>query len=325
MESIVSQNLSLKSMKKCAFSLAELLVVLTVIAMLVVATMTLHRAREEKAMGKLYIKAYSSLRLASFNIQEEVLEHNDAIRAEAIEAGLAIPPYGSLRKFPNIPELEKAEPANFCAAAITKLNTVKEGCSIINVVHGALPKTFELPEEPSFRTSDGMKYFVTNIGSPGFPSEEFFLVFIDLNGDRKPNTHIYDPKRKKSDIVPFLISKENGDIVPTGWPVYDKNYLQARVISAKPELTIEYSPLMTFAQAKKLAYRGKSYELDPLSSKNLDNYLGNTYPEDITVADPPYTSISSSCVTSSLPNSVIYYSTTTDFPPCKVEINTNMK
>ena len=65
---------------------------------------------------------------------------------------------------------------------------------------------------------------------------------------------IDDYKKKMADIVPFLISKENGEVVPAGWPIYDKNYIQARVISSDPELEREYSQLMTFYAARNRAY-----------------------------------------------------------------------
>ena len=59
---------------------------------------------------------------------------------------------------------------------------------------------------------------------------KFYLVFADLNGDRKPNVANYLSSKQRSDIVAFAVTDKFA-VVPLGYPVIDMKYLQAHYIS----------------------------------------------------------------------------------------------
>lgn len=294
-----------------------MLIVLSIVALLTVISFQLARPKEDKAMAMLYIKAYQSLRAAAYNIQEEVIKHNEEQIKRAKE-GLTIKP---LKKFPNILNAEAASPLELCKALNCRMNTINEinkdycygetteefTCSMKELnMTSPIPADFSLNDvEPSLITTDNMRYYIIDTNN-----DLYYLVYVDLNGSRKPNTIIYDPNKKMADIVPFLIFKTDGEVVPTGYPIFDTKYMTARVLYSDAESSLAHSELMSFAQARKLAYNGQLYVKDLLSSIT-DSKFENTYLENPNTTDPPDGSMA--CPETN---------TDIDFPPCKVEVNT---
>lgn len=326
MESIVSQNNCLKSIKKRAFSLPEILVTIMIVAMLTVATIEIIKHQEDKAMTMLYAKAYKTLRTACYNIQREVVIHNEQEQTMQKEYGSAYVP-----KYQQFPLIEKssylAKPWEICVAIADRLNTPQRfqykenggSCPIFSVNSWIpLPATFSLKDaEPSIITNDNMRWYFTDFDSP------FVLVFVDLNGTRSPNTPIFKSGKKMADTVPFLVYKANGDVIPVGYPTYDKNYLTARVKFTAPDRTRDYSQVMTFALAKMYAYQGVEFSLDAMSvvrpqSLPIETFLQNTYER--VMLRPPSTSSSDwqYCKNTG-------YNRNTQYPPCSVEVNTKIR
>lgn len=267
-----------------ALNLAEVMIVMMVISVVTVSAIQVNRHLEEKLTGKLYAKAYKTLSLASFNIQQEVAVYNTKKNMEAKEKGLSGAAKNDLKRFPNIGYNESITSESLCVALKDYMNAQTSSCSITSVSTGYITEDFSLKDEtPSFLGTDGMRYYITDLGS-GNSANKFFLVFVDLNGERKPNTIMAN--KTKPDTVPFLIHTDTGDVVPAGYPVYDPKYVQARIIYSSPDEEYDFSVPMPFYNAKQLAYSGREYVLDPMSAKttgvvDIENYFTKTYPKNL--------------------------------------------
>lgn len=301
-------------MNKKAFTMFETLIVMAIIAIMVILSLKIFQNADEKALGDMYAKAYKTLNTATYNILQDVKEYNDEKNLEYQEKGISGAPTSELKRFPDIPFNDLPTPANLCSALVGAedgkgyLNAPIKGCTIsgsnIFMSQGAQKA------DPSFVTSDGFMYYITDMddGKNGF-----YLVWVDINGGRRPNTSFYK-KKKKPDIVPFVISKENGVVVPQGIPVYEIAYMKARVLYADPDLDKDYSIPMTFAEARRRAYGSSYWKLDPMS-KDYDSLFSSMYTDDV---KKPTLKSDSKCSSGG-------YSTTRDFPPCMVEVSTFSK
>lgn len=310
--------------RKFAFTLAEVIMVLSITGVVALSAMQVNRYIDENAYPKLYIKAYNTLKTATYNVQQEVAIHNQKENMKARDNNLAMADPEKLKKFPGVKSTEQPTATQLCTSITKYLNKVEESCNITNVQSGVgskLATNFSLKDTtPSFITSDNMYYYITSLGSGNKMSS--FLVFVDLNGSRNPNTLFF--KKRKPDTVAFLIHKDTAQVVPVGYPTYDLKYLQTRVIFSNPDMEQDYTILLPYIVSKKVAYNDKEYTLDPMSIKKLgstnsstggldiDSYLEPTYPQNMIKPEKPSTI--DSC-------SQTGYSTTTDFPPCTIDIN----
>lgn len=321
-------------MKKTAFTLFETLIVVTIVGILVVISMHIFRNNQDKTIGRLYAKAYNSLRVACYNIQKDVEDYNEKVDTAAQEEGKQKADDPDRKIFPNIScdtacSTTWPTASDLCTALTDSskggyLNTVTTSCtSIASVDASELSNTFTLENTtPSFVTSDSMRYYVTDLGS-GSSLYEFFLVFVDFNGQRRPNRVVFDGK-VYPDTVPFLVHKKTGEVVPVGFPIYESKYLTARVIYAHIPLTSskDYTTPTNFYTAYRQAYGGV-WKLDPLSyavstmnGVSMQSYFRNTYPETYTIP-----TVNSSLIGCSSGG----YNRNRDFPPCKVEVVTFFK
>lgn len=297
-------------MKSKAFTLYESLIVIVIVSIIVILSFKIYKNQEEKTLGNLYSKAYKTLNTACYNVLQEVVEYNDQKNLEYQEKGISNAPASELKRFPNVLGQNTAvTPANLCDALVGTdgyLNVSTSGCNITSYTSFSNGTKDTSSLTPSFVTSDGMKYYITN-----YSNTALYLVWVDINGGRRPNANIFI-NGKRPDVVPFLIDKDKGVVVPLGIPTYDTVYLKARVLYADPDLDKDYSTPITFKEAQYRAYNSKTWTLDPLSkSISLSSTL-------LQGTIPPSQKSDSNCSSSG-------YDTARDFPPCMVEISTFMK
>ena len=314
--------------KKYAFTIFETLMVLAITAVLIILSLKIFRNAEEKTYASLYSKAFKTLNTATYNIQKDVDDFNAEKDLEYQEQGQSGAPDSEKRHFPNIScgtscDSTVPTPEQLCTALASDnagggadtvygyINATDNACNI--VAFDNLIKTSEIDTQPSFRTTDGMKYYITDK-----TDSDFLYVWVDINGDRRPNKSTYEKGKKKPDIVPFIISKENGIVVPQGLPVYDSTYMTARVISGNPDLDKDYSIPMTYYEAHSIAYSSTKWELDKMS----------------VLKDEAFKSTFSKYSKPSAPNAQLAndlkckvqqsdgYVPSRDFPPCTIEVST---
>jgi hypothetical protein len=81
----------------------------------------------------------------------------------------------------------------------------------------------------SFRFYFGDKKDITVFDSFGNPQDlYYFVVFVDINGEKRPNRIVCEGERIMPDVVPFAITRR-GEVIPMGYPVYSKLYITAKI------------------------------------------------------------------------------------------------
>ena len=311
--------------KKEGFTFFETLIVITIASLLVLLSFKIFRTADEKAYSKLYAKAFNTLNVATYNIQKDVDDYNAEQDLKAQEnEGKAGADDSEKKRFPYVNctgsscEDTAVTEAQLCDAL------VKDDRGYINVVGTPSCKVFamsdfttaeEPPEEPSFKTTDGMNFYLTSS-----PDALNYIVWVDISGDRRPNSARFVTGKKRPDIVPFSIFKDTGVVVPQGYPIFDPTYMTARVVSANPDIDFDYSIPMTFYEARSVAYSGKHWTLDRMSW-GLDSYFQDTKPDDFFAPTPD------SSITNELKcnENMALYDSKRDFPPCSIEVSTFMQ
>lgn len=212
----------MKNIVKKAYSLAELMIVMCIVAVVIVLTITLTRPTKY-ILGMQYIKALNVLETASYNLYEDGSE-----------------------KYTDFTRLTKNK-NQFCQILTRYINVTVNECQA---------------ENPYFVTSNDQIFYFSDSLTYGY--QDFRIVWIDLNGKRKPNTNDVSDRRLP-DIVPFAVSN-NGEVTPLGMPIYEKTYIKARVVFPDEKK----SEIMTFLDAQAIAF-GENYFANDAYSLNLDN------------------------------------------------------
>lgn len=207
---------------KKAFTLGEMLLVFVIIGIL--ATIGLSTVKPwEKAFKYSYMRMYNALSLTIYNHMINTSE-DDA--------------------FPNTDE-------KFCNTLLQWINTADKSettptCDGSNI--GKDPSEFK-DETMRFRASNGAKVWigaqndhkpfelVQSLDATTSEKIRYYMVFIDLNGDRRPNTPEWRPNQM-ADIVAFAVTDKYA-VIPLGYPEIDTRYLIAHVVY--PSLNTDYS------------------------------------------------------------------------------------
>ncbi len=249
-----------KILRQKAFSLPEILIVMSIVAIAALLFITTLRPNSDKlVLKKLYYNAYRTLSTAAYNIQADVEDYNNKLIEEADAAGTEQPSENELKSFPKTQ-------AELCEKLISDKEgyiNISGGAACSNVVQADSEQQFkdktgpELRKMATFTASNGMYYFMSPMDAEGNT-----IIWVDLTGDRAPNTAEWR-KAAPADIVPFMIAY-NGVVVPLGYPTYDIRYLTARITNSDPDVTKD-SQIMSFYAAKVGAFNNKSYKLEPLS------------------------------------------------------------
>lgn len=207
-------------MKK-AFTLAEVAIVFVIIGVIsIIAVSTIKPW--EKAAKYAYMRAYNAIGLAVYN---KLTTAEDIV------------------KFP--------ETANeLCEAMTTYMNTTESNCNAGVLSRDPSVANFN-PDDaayttPMFITTGGMKVWIgadstTSPANGPFVYEikesatsenkdvvSYYMVYVDLNGDKGPDSPIWD-KEDIADIVAFVVT-DKLIVVPIGYPEIDTRYLVAHVI-----------------------------------------------------------------------------------------------
>ncbi len=226
--------------KKFGFTLGELLVVLGIIGILTALAVTTVKPAEKKAVKYLYMNAYNSLSKAYYNA---ILKGYNPFTEEEFD-GIA----------PEHSDTSDSGAEILCRGLTYWINTdtnkktaeqdYSESCSSTKLT-SELADEF-LDENVQFTATNGMKFYISKMLGDNY---KFYLVFVDTNGTRKPNSAEYtfkhgktaddydeskiDEKEKKAreliepDIFAFAML-DTGRVCPIGIPEYDTNIMTAR-------------------------------------------------------------------------------------------------
>lgn len=245
-------------MSKKGFSIPEILIVLTIVAIVAVTFITTLKPNNI-VFKRLYFNAYHTLSTAIFSIQSDVESKNNKLIEDAENSGGAEPSDSELSVYPNTTEKlckSLSDPGEGYINILGSIDCAKlSNATSLTQFDGKTEA--QLKAMATFVASNGMLFFMTPMDANGDT-----IVWVDLNGERKPNTAEWK-KGKPADIVPFKLSVA-GIVQPLGYPTYDTNYLTARVIYSDPDVEQD-SQIMSYVGAKASAYGATVYGLDPYS------------------------------------------------------------
>lgn len=240
---------------KKAMTLAEVLFVFMIIG--IIATIAIVTVKPwDKACKYSYSRMFHSLRLAFYN---------------------------SMLTQPEFPKTS----TKFCELIAEYINTPTNGtnCSQSRDLTNN-PRLF--PEDKiQINTSNASRIWIgSNSGKPfehketetsGYNSTtKYYLVYVDLNGNKGPNTAKWDEKRL-SDIVAFAVT-DGLAVIPLGHPEVDNRYLYAHIIYPQvdeDEPDGNVSDNMTYYEAKR-----KAWGSNVNSSDNMTLNIQNDLPKD---------------------------------------------
>ena len=238
---------------------------MTIVGVICVMMMTIIKPNE-RYIPYAYYSAYDALSTAVYNINQDAINNltygDDTIpeddkyfpgARDSYEKAAPLAPKELCKKLANNPNEDDD---------YGYINTSEYYCS--DKAFGSNPEQY--PKAYNFRATNSMKFWISGLRQEtimnSLTNEEekdtrLFIVWVDLNGDRKPNTTKSTASRP-ADIVPFLIFT-NGNVVPIGNPISDTRYMTARI--KYPGAVTKYSTASySFAEAQLRAYgRGKEF------------------------------------------------------------------
>lgn len=220
-----------KSLKKSAFSMAEVLVVLAIVGIMVVLMLTL--MKPDNSILKLqYYKAYNVLSIAAYNSYNKAIDNNTTMY----------------------------ENEDLCRELVYYINNSENNNCKGTFVD--LNGNNFTEANTQFIASNSMIFYLSRsfaLNDFG-KSQKHRVVWVDINGERHPNSAVWSQKRP-ADIVAFDIT-DTGDVVPLGYPKVDTRYLMAKMVYSG-----ETNKVMadTFYKIQKNAFGNKQYEYEPMS------------------------------------------------------------
>lgn len=205
----------IKLNKKLAFTLAETLICITIVGILATIMVTSY-APKEKTTRFLYANAYTGVSDAFYNVMlHKQQESGNKNPFKVNQAGI------------------NAGPKVLCEEMVKYINTSSVSCAN-NKKTSALGNSFS-DENVQFTSENGMKFYFSEMFTTSYEQGEpdengvkpeitvnYFIAFVDINGDRRPNTMEYSGELDTNglgenlpDIFAFALM-DNGRTVPIG-------------------------------------------------------------------------------------------------------------
>lgn len=249
----------MKKFNKKAFSLVEVLIVLSIIGFLAIAGLRTINSKEEQ-YNQPYYNAYNSIKKTAYNVLADLHCPDDSSDDPNCREGV--------RPYPKKPNDCKETVGSetriikgLCSRFAEFLNVTENNCSLLtsnnctNVLqYGINNKADNFPSRPHLILSNSYRLYFGQMNTMTIGSKmiDYFVVYVDINGEKKPNSVTCQGTTIKPDIVPFAVTR-SGDVIPMGYPIYSKQYLTAKI--AFPTEYNEkgsvdnYSPSMSFYEA----------------------------------------------------------------------------
>ena len=229
-----------------AFTLVELMIAMAIVGIILVFGMVTMKPTDE-GLKYQYSNAYRSLSIAyyngmlSTNYNPFVPVGDDWKNTDEVDSGAAV----------------------LCKALTSYINSngvgdadYDSGCSSTKLISAKAADSEFKPEKVQFIANNGMKFYISkrlNVYNPVETDYYYYLVFVDVNGDKRPNSMVYNGT-VKPDIFPFAVF-DNGYVVPLGIPEYDRTIMTATVAYFDTRYIQHYYPLpVAYFQAKGMAW-----------------------------------------------------------------------
>ena len=278
----------MKKTNKSGFTLAEMLCALAIVGILTALALTVMKPAEKSAMKYLYMNAYTALEKAFYNATIDGCEPfsdlpdedgNSPVHSETQDTGTKNLCEG-LTTYINTTSNVKTDEDDFAdSCSDTKLADIKGDDFSSDAVRNNI----------QFTATNGMEFYISKRLHSVEHGFYFYLVFVDINGKKAPNSLEYtykggkeaddydesDPDEREQkykdriepDIFAFALL-DTGKICPIGIAEYDSNILTARFAYFKSNGEILYTKKsMAYYQAK-----GAAWGYYNAGGPNLDTY-----------------------------------------------------
>ena len=283
------------STKKSAMTLAELLIVFTIMGV-VAGLMVMTAKPSDKSYKYIYTRIYNALGTAYYNASQNTpkyIKDNDSDPTKTKMLYNDFPVNGKIMCKLLLEYINDTTGGVSSTGTTSACATIQEA-STTNINNAAKVTTL-LASNPDIITSNGIRLWIANAGTTteggktyqystlsipvrkvnaagnalttasttDFIKVRYYVVVADLNGKMKPNviadaTHV-------GDIVAFALT-ENSDVIPLGRPEIDKRYLAARVAYSTAhgteEADVGTSEAVTFYEARRRAWAVVKYDDD---------------------------------------------------------------
>ena len=227
---------------KQGFTLAELLIVLGIIGFLSAAAVTTIKPWD-KGIRFLYSNTYYALDRAFYNASQ-----NEMMTDPKTYDPFYVPNKGEAARTHSDTKDDGA--LALCRALTAYINPVdRTSCRETKITKANALDTDFKSENVQFVATNGVHYYITrnlkfkvndnsldNIDN-AIKDSHFYLIFADMNGDKFPNTALYQPydaakkqKEKDPDIFAFAALENTKRIVPLGAPEFNPKYMMARFV-----------------------------------------------------------------------------------------------
>jgi len=204
---------------KKAFSVVEVLVVLCFVGFIIITQLVILSSKINQYSAPFYT-AYNAIKKTAYNILADIYCPGDACPDPSLTAPRAYPQNST----------------NLCRRFAEFINTSENNCDTMSAITDT-NMDFE-NATPGFIASNSLRFYfhqtdtpfqtIVPAGAGGNETINYFIIYIDLNGEKKPNRIGCDGSDILPDIVPFAITSR-GDAIPIGLPVYSKTYMTATV------------------------------------------------------------------------------------------------
>lgn len=273
-----------KTSYKYGFTLVELLCAIAILAVCITMALVNIKPAQKAAHKYFYSNALMTIQKAFYNAM--INEFNPFIDIVDKETGVVTPLKHSAANDTGTQRL--------CEGLTAFINTSSTSCSATNLANElatnvSLSATADEAAVSArqglaqFTTANGMQYFISGLidrNLNGDPNKRlrFYLVYVDINGDKGPNSIVYTEKTKsngtKTNIEPDVFAfalLENGLTCPLGIPEYDTNIMTARVSYFDSESrVVQTRQSLPYYQAKAKAWGFYSSSVNVLNNFTPD-------------------------------------------------------
>ena len=245
-------------MNKKGFSLGEVLCAMAIVGIISVLALTIMKP-SKKAIKYQYINAYNALNKAYYNgltrgyspFTTLKVDGADPVHSDDKDTG-ALQLCRGLTTFINTPTNEKGvdkdgrsyDYSSSCSDTKLASELGTEFLSTDNMPTAEKQQALaEREAKVQFVASNGMKFYISKL--LGDAELKFYLVYVDINGDTKPNSIEYKyykngTVQSEPDIHAFAIL-ESGRVIPIGAAEYDPNILTAKVAYFDDDGNVQYT------------------------------------------------------------------------------------
>lgn len=245
--------------KKRGFSMIEVMVILGFIGFIVITELVILNSKVNE-YGNPYYTVYNALKKASYNVLADMYCPDPNSEDEDCKIGP--------REFPKNSE-------DLCLRLAEFINTSEKNCSATDLDINDKADNINT-NQPRLIASNSYRFYFSDLKKTqatdayGNVNElEYFVAYVDLNGDKRPNRLTCEGTKLLPDIVPFAITRR-GEVIPMGYPVYSKIYLTAKI---KYPASVDSDGNMTNRTSASLSYYDAVYGAWP--EKGTKNVLRN--------------------------------------------------